>query len=73
LEQERWLTRTVVSDRPFRVSYSLTSLGRKIANLSTVIGIVILFLDEPKSVSPACYGVDKSTNQERREIGRNDP
>ncbi len=49
LEQERWLTRTIVSDRPFRVSYSLTPLGRKIANLSTVIGLVILFLDEPKS------------------------
>jgi len=45
LEQERWITRTVVSDRPFRVSYSLTPLGRKIANLSSVIGIVILFSD----------------------------
>jgi DNA-binding HxlR family transcriptional regulator len=62
LEQERWLTRTVVSDRPFRVSYSLTPLGRKIANLSSVIGIVILFLDEPNNVSPVRYDVDKSTD-----------
>jgi DNA-binding HxlR family transcriptional regulator len=49
LEQEHWLTRTIVSDRPFRVSYSLTPLGRKIANLSSVIGLVILFPEEPKS------------------------
>jgi DNA-binding HxlR family transcriptional regulator len=49
LEQERWLTRTIVSDRPFRVSYSLTPLGRKIANLSSVIGILILFPEEPES------------------------
>ena len=49
LEQEHWLTRTIVSDRPFRVSYSLTPLGRKIANLSSVIGIIILFPEEPKS------------------------
>jgi DNA-binding HxlR family transcriptional regulator len=49
LEQEHWLTRTIVNDRPFRVSYSLTPLGRKIANLSSVIGLVILFPDEPKS------------------------
>jgi len=49
LEQERWITRTVVSDRPFRVSYSLTALGRKIANLSSVIGILILFSEEPES------------------------
>ena len=49
LEQERWLTRTVVSDRPFRVSYSLTPLGRKIANLSSVIGILILFPEEPEN------------------------
>jgi len=49
LEQENWLTRTIVSDRPFRVSYSLTPLGRKIANLSSVIGLVILFPEEPKS------------------------
>jgi DNA-binding HxlR family transcriptional regulator len=62
LEQERWLTRTVVSDRPFRVSYSLTPLGKRIANLSTVIGIVILFLDEPNNVSPVGFDVDKSTD-----------
>ena len=43
LEQEKWLSRTVVNDRPFRVCYSLTPLGRKIANLSSVIGILILF------------------------------
>ena len=49
LEQEHWLTRTIVSDRPFRVSYSLTPLGRRIANLSSVIGIIILFPEEPKS------------------------
>ena len=49
LEQEHWLTRTIVSDRPFRVSYSLTPLGRKIANLSSVIGLVILLPEEPKS------------------------
>jgi len=49
LEQEKWLTRTVVNDRPFRVSYSLTPLGRKIANLSSVIGILILFPEEPES------------------------
>ena len=49
LEQEKWLTRTVVNDRPFRVSYSLTSLGRKIANLSSVIGIIILFPEEPRN------------------------
>jgi DNA-binding HxlR family transcriptional regulator len=49
LELEHWLTRTIVSDRPFRVSYSLTPLGRKIANLSAVIGLVILFPEEPKS------------------------
>jgi DNA-binding HxlR family transcriptional regulator len=47
LEQEKWLSRTVVNDRPFRVSYSLTPLGRKIANLSSVIGILILFPGEP--------------------------
>ena len=49
LEQEKWLTRTVVNDRPFRVSYSLTPLGRKIANLSSVIGILILFPEEPEN------------------------
>jgi len=49
LEREHWLTRTIVSDRPFRVSYSLTPLGRKIANLSSVIGLVILFPGELKS------------------------
>jgi DNA-binding HxlR family transcriptional regulator len=49
LEQENWLTRTVVNDRPFRVSYSLTPLGRKIANLSSVIGILILFPEEPEN------------------------
>ena len=49
LEQEKWLNRTVVNDRPFRVSYSLTPLGRKIANLSSVIGILILFPEEPES------------------------
>lgn len=49
LEQEHWLTRTIVSDRPFRVSYSLTPLGRRIANLSSVIGLVILFPEEPKN------------------------
>jgi DNA-binding HxlR family transcriptional regulator len=49
LEQEKWLTRTVVNDRPFRVSYSLTPLGRKVANLSSVIGILILFPKEPES------------------------
>jgi DNA-binding HxlR family transcriptional regulator len=48
LEQENWLTRTIISDRPFRVAYSLTPLGRKIANLSSVIGIIILFPEEPK-------------------------
>lgn len=46
LEQEKWLSRTVVNDRPFRVSYSLTPLGKKIANLSSVIGILILFPEE---------------------------
>ena len=50
LEEEHWLTRTVINDRPFRVSYSLTPLGRKIANLSSVIGILILFPEEPKSI-----------------------
>ena len=49
LEEEHWLTRTVINDRPFRVSYSLTPLGRKIANLSSVIGILILFPQEPKN------------------------
>ena len=49
LEKENWLTRTVINDRPFRVSYSLTPLGRKIANLSSVIGILILFPQEPKN------------------------
>ena len=49
LEREHWLTRTIVSDRPFRVSYSLTPLGRNIANLSTAIGLVILFPEEPKN------------------------
>lgn len=48
LEREHWLTRTIVSDRPFQVSYSLTPLGRKIANLSWVIGLIIMFPDEPK-------------------------
>jgi DNA-binding HxlR family transcriptional regulator len=48
LEQEGWLTRTIVSDRPFRVAYSLTPLGRKIANLSSVIGLVILFSDSAR-------------------------
>jgi DNA-binding HxlR family transcriptional regulator len=51
LEQERWITRTVVSDRPFRVSYSLTPLGRKIANLSSVIGILILFSEDQRATS----------------------
>jgi len=46
LEQENWISRTIVNDRPFRVSYSLTSMGRKIANLSSVIGILILFPEE---------------------------
>lgn len=59
LEQERWLTRTVVNDRPFRVSYSLTSLGRKIANLSSVIGILILFPDEPENTSSTNKRLDK--------------
>jgi DNA-binding HxlR family transcriptional regulator len=49
LEQEKWLTRTVVNDRPFRVSYSLTLLGRNIANLSSVIGILIVFPEEPEN------------------------
>ena len=49
LEQEKWLTRTVVNDRPFRVSYSLTPLGRNIANLSSVIGILIVFPEEPEN------------------------
>ena len=48
LEQEGWLTRMIVSDRPFRVSYSLTPLGRKIANLSSVIGLVIMFSDSTR-------------------------
>jgi DNA-binding HxlR family transcriptional regulator len=49
LEQEKWLSRTVINDRPFRVLYSLTPLGRKIANLSSVIGILIMFPEEPES------------------------
>ena len=48
LEQEHWLTRTIVSDRPFHVSYSLTPLGIKIATLSRVIGLIIMNPDEPK-------------------------
>ena len=48
LEREHWLTRTIVSDRPFQVSYSLTPLGRKIAVLSWVVGLIIMFPDEPK-------------------------
>ncbi|MCW3983233.1 MAG: winged helix-turn-helix transcriptional regulator [Candidatus Bathyarchaeota archaeon] len=59
LEQERWLTRTMVNDRPFRVSYSLTSLGRKIANLSSVIGILILFPDEPENTPSTNKRLDK--------------